>query len=69
MTNSEAKALSLSRRLTPEHRGNLLAFVHLAYATETSIRKSYGLNQSSSETFSRKTREYSRRNNAQRSKK
>jgi hypothetical protein len=69
MTNNEANILKISRLLTPEHRGNLLAFVHLSYAAETYIRKSSGSNYSQNETFSRKTQEYSCRNNVQRSKK
>jgi hypothetical protein len=62
MSKNEANALWISRLLTPEHRGDLLAFVHLSYAVETSARRSLG-------AFTRETQEYSCRNNAQRSKK
>jgi hypothetical protein len=62
MSRNEAQTLRISRLLTPEHRGDLLAFVHLSYAVENSARKSLG-------AFNRKTREYSCRNNVQRSKK
>ena len=62
MSRNEAQALSISRLLTPEHRGDLLAFVHLSYAVENSARKSLG-------SFTRKTQEYSCGNNVQRSKK
>jgi len=59
---NEASALGISRLLTPEHRGDLLAFIHLSYAVEHSARKSLS-------AFTRETQEYSCRNNAQRSKK
>jgi len=62
MTNKAANILSLSRRLTPKHRGNVLAFVHLAYAAEKSAGRALGV-------FTREPPEYSGRNNAQRSKK
>ena len=62
MTINEANVLRISRLLTPEHRGDLLAFVHLSYAVENSTRRSLG-------AFTRKTRECSCRNNAQRRKK
>jgi len=55
MTKNEANVLRISRLLTPEHRGDLLAFAHLSYAAEHSA--------------TRKTQEHSCRNNAQRSKK
>jgi hypothetical protein len=55
MSKNKANVLRISRLLTPEHRGDLLAFVHLAYAVEHSA--------------TRKTQEYSCKNNAQRSKK
>jgi hypothetical protein len=55
MSKNEANALRISRLLTPEYRGNLLAFIHLSYAVEHSA--------------TRKTQEYSCRNNVQRSKK
>jgi len=62
MSKNEANALRISRLLTPEHRGDLLAFVHLSYAVENSARRSLG-------AFTRETQEYSCRNNVQRSKK
>jgi hypothetical protein len=58
MSKNEANVLRISRLLTPEHRADLLAFIHLTYAAETS-----------NGTFSRKLQEYSCRNNVQRSKK
>jgi len=58
MPKNEANVLRISRLLTPKHRADLLAFVHLAYAAETS-----------NGTFSQKLQEYSCRNNVQRSKK
>jgi hypothetical protein len=67
--SNEANALRISRLLTPEHRADLLAWVHLAYAAETSVRKSFGLNNSLNEAFPGKPQEYSCKNNAQRSKK
>jgi len=39
MTNSEATVLNISRLLTPEHQGDLLAFVHLAHVVETSAKQ------------------------------
>ena len=68
MSKNEANALRISRLLTPEHRADLLTWVHLAYMAETSVRKSFGCD-SSPRTFSRKTQVYSCKNNAQRSKK
>jgi len=62
MSKNEANILRISRFLTPEHRGDLLAFVHLSYAVENSAHRSLG-------AFTRKTQEYSCRNNVQRSKK
>jgi len=62
MSKNEARALKISRLLTPEHRGDLLAFAHLSYAVENSAHRSLG-------TFTRKTQEYSCRNNVQRNKK
>jgi hypothetical protein len=59
--SNEANALRISRLLTPEHRGDLLAFAHLSYAVENSARKSLG-------AFTRKTQEYSCKNNVLRSK-
>jgi len=55
MSKNELNALRISRLLTPEHRGKLLAFIHLSYAVEHSA--------------TRKTQEYSCRNNVERSKK
>jgi len=69
MPNNEAKALRISRLLTPEHRADLLDWVHLAYAAETSVRKSFCFDSSPNGTFSRKPQVYSCKNNAQRSKK
>jgi len=62
MTNNEASVLNISRLLTPERQGNLLAFVHLAYVVEKSACRTL-------EAYTRKPQEYSRRNNSQRSKK
>jgi hypothetical protein len=41
-TEAEAKLLQLSSLLTPENQAELLACVRLAYAAETSARKSPG---------------------------
>jgi hypothetical protein len=55
MSNNKANILRISRFLTPEHQSDLLAFVHLSHAAEHAA--------------TRKTQEYSCKNNVQRSKK
>jgi hypothetical protein len=40
MLKNEAKIIGISRRLTPEHRADLRAWVLLAYFAENSARKS-----------------------------
>lgn len=52
------EVLRISRLLTPENRGHLMSWVYVASAAENSVRKS-----------ALKTREYSRKNIVQRSKK
>ena len=42
MSDNEAEALKISRRLSPEHRADFLTWVHLAYVAENSVRKSMG---------------------------
>jgi len=61
----KTELLKISRLLTPEHRGDLLAFVHLAYFAENSARKSMKIDR----TFTMKPQEYSCENILRRSKK
>jgi hypothetical protein len=56
MLNKETKIIKISRRLTPEHRADLLAWVRLACFAENSARNM-------------QSREYSRENIVQRRKK
>jgi hypothetical protein len=56
---SETRLLRLSRLLTPEHQADLLALVRLAYAAETSARKSLGFAPVVDGALTRKPQEYS----------
>jgi hypothetical protein len=69
MSNNEAKIIGISRRLTPEHRADLHAWVLLAYFAETSARKSPPLGLPTSGGSIVQLREYSRENILQRRKK
>jgi hypothetical protein len=66
MPPNEAEALRISRRLTPEHRADLLAWVRLAYAAENAVRKT--LTPVGGDISNCKSREYSRENTSQRRK-
>jgi len=58
LTN-EAKVIRISRLLTPDRRADLLAWVHLAYVAENSVRKSLGSGSDLDSDFILKSREYS----------
>jgi hypothetical protein len=62
MPKREAEVLSIFRRLSPERRDDLLAWVHLAYTAENSARKSLGPGAAIEDLSPRKPPEYSGRN-------
>jgi hypothetical protein len=68
MHRKETKLLMISRRLTPEHRADLHAWVLLAYFAENSARKSLSPG-SAVGSLIMQSREYSCRNILQRRKK
>jgi hypothetical protein len=69
MLNNEAKIIGISRRLTPEHRADLRAWVLLAYFAENSARKSPPPRPPAGGGSIMQPREYSRENMVQRRKK
>ena len=69
MQDNEADVLKISRLLTPEHQADLLAWVNLAYAAETSVRESLGFDPCPNGTFPGNRRSFPVRNDVQRGKK
>jgi len=59
MQNNEAKAVRISRLLTPDNRAQLLSWVNLAFFAENSARKSLGTNAVIDGVSISKPREYS----------
>jgi len=69
MSDNKPDVLRISRLLTPDHRADLLAWVHLAYVAETSARKSAGFGSLFDSVSSLSPQEYSCSNNFRRRKK
>jgi hypothetical protein len=62
MPKNEAEVLSIFRRLAPDRRLDLLAWVRLAYTAENSARRSLGIATAIDGASTRKPPEYSGRN-------
>jgi hypothetical protein len=69
MSNNETKIIEISRRLTPEHRADLRAWVLLAYFAENSARKPLFPGSADNSGSIMQSREYSCGNIVQRRKK
>ena len=69
MPNKKSEILRISRLLTPKRRADLLVWVRLAYAAESSVRKSMGFEVLADEKSSQQSRDYSRENFLKRSEK
>jgi len=69
MPDYKLEILRISRLLTPKHRADLRAWVHLAYMAENSARKTLGLINPANNTLSLKIQEYSCKNSIERRKK
>ena len=59
MLAKKNKILRIYRLLTPKHRADLLAWVHLAYVAENSARKSFGFDVPADSLSSFKAQGYS----------
>jgi len=59
MQDKNPEILKISRLLKPKYRADLLAWVHLAFAAENSMRKSLGFDVPADGVSSLKTQEYS----------
>jgi len=57
LSTNEAKAVMISRLLTPKNKGRLLEWAHLAYRAENSVRKQHGLDSAGEGASTRQTRE------------
>jgi len=69
MSDKKAEILNIYRLLPPKRRADLLAWVHLAYAAETSVRKSLVFDVPAESVSSQQSREYSCENLLKRSEK
>ena len=59
MSDILPEVLRISRLLSPEHRADLLAWVHLAHTAESSARKAIGPGVQNDSVSSLKLHEYS----------
>ena len=59
VSGNGAKAVMISRLLTPENKPQLLAWARLAYTAENSVRKQCGFDSALDGIFVRKSQEYS----------
>ena len=59
MPDNKSEVLRISRLLTPKRRTDLLAWVRLAYAAESSVRKSMGFDVVADIVSSLRPQEYS----------
>jgi hypothetical protein len=59
MSKNNLEILKISRLLTPKRRADLLAWVRLAYAAESSVRKSMGFDVVTDSVSSLRPQEYS----------
>jgi len=69
MPNHNPDVLRISRLLSQENQAELLAWVHLAYTAENSVRKSLGSNVQVDSGFPLKTQENTCEKSIERSKK
>jgi len=69
MQDNKAKAIRISRLLTPENRTQLLTWVNLAFFAENSAKKSLGIDAVKNGVSISKPQEYSCGKLSQRSKK
>jgi len=69
MSKNNLEILKISRLLTPKRRTDLLAWVRLAYAAESSVRKSMGFDVVADSVSSLRPQEYSCENLLKRSEK
>ena len=63
LPENEIRAVMISRLLNPEQKSRLLAWAHLAYAAESSVRKLYAAETAGDGICTRRTQEYSCENN------
>ena len=58
VSESGAKAVMVSRLLTPENKERLMEWMRLAHVAESSIRKLYGSNSTPGDIFTLRTQGY-----------
>jgi len=66
MLEKSSEMLKIYHLLTPKHRVDLAAWIHLAFAAENSVRKSLGFDVLADSVSSLKTQDYSCENLSQR---
>jgi len=66
MPDNKPEFLRIYRLLTPKHRADLAAWVHLAFAAENSVRKSLGFDVPADSVSSFKAQDYFCENLSQR---